>query len=63
MSDIWTLDKRPLPIDTILNNFDISKLYLHKFYKPLKKKDGKTFDYASHIEIVPFVHPMSETDL
>lgn len=41
MSDIWTLDKRQLPIDTILNNFDISQLYRHKFYKPLKKKEEK----------------------
>lgn len=45
MSDIWTLDKRQLLIDTILNDFDIPKLYLHKFYKPLKK-GGNTFDYA-----------------
>ncbi|MBS0155188.1 MAG: DUF262 domain-containing protein [Nitrospira sp.] len=45
MSDIWTLDKRQLLIDTILNDFDIPKLYLHKFYKPLKK-DKKTYDYA-----------------
>jgi hypothetical protein len=45
MSDIWTLDKRQLLIDTILNEFDIPKLYLHKFSAPLKK-GGKTYDYA-----------------
>jgi hypothetical protein len=45
MSDIWTPDKRQLLIDTILNEFDIPKLYLHKFSAPLKK-GGKTYDYA-----------------
>lgn len=45
MSDIWTDDKRELLIDTILNAFDIPKLYLHKFYKSLKK-DKRAFDYA-----------------
>jgi len=45
MSDIWTLDKRQLLIDTILNDFDIPKLYLHKFHEPLKKA-GKSYDYA-----------------
>jgi hypothetical protein len=45
MSDIWTLDKRQLLIDTILNDFDIPKLYLHKFNEPLKR-NGKAYDYA-----------------
>jgi hypothetical protein len=45
MSDIWTLDKRQLLIDTILNDFDIPKLYLHKFNAPLKK-GAKSYDYA-----------------
>ncbi len=45
LSDIWTLDKRQLLIDTILNEFDIPKLYLHKFDKPLTKH-GKSYDYA-----------------
>jgi hypothetical protein len=45
MSDIWTLDKRQLLIDTILNDFDIPKLYLHKFNEPLKK-NRMTYDYA-----------------
>lgn len=45
MGDIWTLDKRQLLIDTILNEFDIPKLYLHKFSKPLKK-GSKTYDFA-----------------
>ena len=45
LSDIWTLDKRQLLIDSILNDFDIPKLYLHKFNGPLRK-GGKTYDYA-----------------
>ena len=45
LSDIWTLDKRQLLLDSILNGFDVPKLYLHKFPYPLKKKK-KTFDYA-----------------
>lgn len=45
LSDIWTPDKRQLLIDTILNGFDIPKLYLHKFKNPLRKKQ-KTYDYA-----------------
>jgi len=45
LSDIWTADKRQLLVDTILNGFDVPKLYFHKFQTPLKK-DGKTYDYA-----------------
>jgi len=44
-SDIWTRDKRQLLIDTILNGFDMPKLYLHKFSQPFKKGE-KTYDYA-----------------
>lgn len=45
MSDIWTLEKRQLLIDSILNGFDIPKFYLHKFSKP-KTKGDRTYDYA-----------------
>jgi hypothetical protein len=45
MSDIWTTDKRQGLVDTILNDFDIPKLYLHKFSAPLKK-GHHTYDYA-----------------
>ena len=44
-SDIWTLDKRQLLIDTIINGFDMPKLYLHKFSHP-QKKGTKDLDYA-----------------
>lgn len=45
LGDIWTPDKRQLLIDTILNGFDVPKLYFHKFPTPLKK-DGKIYEYA-----------------
>jgi hypothetical protein len=44
-SDVWTLDKRQLLIDTLLNEFDVPKIYLHKFEKPLKV-GTKTYDFA-----------------
>ena len=45
LSDVWTLYKRQFLIDTVLNDFDIPKLYLHKFREPLRK-GGKSYDYA-----------------
>lgn len=45
LSGIWAPDNRQLLIDTILNRFDVPKLYLHKFSTPLVK-GGKSFDYA-----------------
>lgn len=43
--DIWTLDKRRLLIDTMINGFDVPKLYLHKFPTPLVEEDN-SFEYA-----------------
>jgi hypothetical protein len=45
LSDIWTLDKRQLLLDTVLNDFDVPKLYLHKF-QGAKSIGGKEYDYA-----------------
>lgn len=45
-SDVWTLEKRQLLIDSILNDYDIPKLYFHAFTKPKKSPDGKEFKYA-----------------
>ena len=45
LSDIWTLDKRQLLIDTILNGFDVPKIYFHKFQEPHKRK-AKAHDFA-----------------
>lgn len=41
-SEIWNLDKRQLLIDSILNGFDIPKLYFHK----LPKRSSSKHDYA-----------------
>jgi hypothetical protein len=32
LGDIWTIEKRQLLIDSILNGFDIPKIYLHEFF-------------------------------
>lgn len=45
-SDIWTLEKRQLLIDSILNDYDIPKLYFHALQKPRRSPDGKEFKYA-----------------
>ena len=45
LGNIWAPDNRQLLIDSILNGFDVPKLYLHKFTKPLQK-DGKSYSYA-----------------
>jgi hypothetical protein len=42
---IWTEDKRQLLIDTIINRFDVPKIYVHQFAKPVAK-EGKTLEYA-----------------
>ncbi|RYZ71359.1 MAG: DUF262 domain-containing protein [Proteobacteria bacterium] len=44
-SDVWTKDKKQLLVDTILNRFDVPKLYLHR---PLTsfQKEGKRMLYA-----------------
>jgi hypothetical protein len=44
-SDIWTKEKMQLLVDTILNGFDVPKLYFHKFPTPLVK-DGHEYEYA-----------------
>jgi hypothetical protein len=43
--EVWPPEKRQLLIDTLLNRFDIPKIYLHKFEKT-KLIKGKSFDYA-----------------
>ncbi|SDO19600.1 DUF262 domain-containing protein [Polaromonas sp. JS666] len=45
LGGIWAPDNRQLLIDTIINGFDVPKLYMHKFTTPLQVK-GKTYDYA-----------------
>lgn len=45
-SDVWTLEKRQLLIDSILNDYDIPKLYFHVLSKPKKRTGGREFRYA-----------------
>jgi hypothetical protein len=42
--ELWNLEKRQLLIDSILNDFDIPKIYFHVLNK--KDKRNKVFDYA-----------------
>lgn len=44
-SDVWSVEKKQLLIDSIINRFDIPKFYLHEFEKP-KLINGKTYKYA-----------------
>jgi hypothetical protein len=45
MSDVWPPEKRKLLIDSIINGYDIPKLYFHEFF-PLKDVKGKKYKYA-----------------
>src|SRR3970040_1476713 len=44
--DIWTLEKKQLLVDSILNEFDIPKLYFHALSSEQRKAAGKKWDYA-----------------
>src|SRR6266700_775646 len=44
-SDIWTEEKQQLLIDTILNGFDVPKLPIYTFSRPLAL-NGKQYEYA-----------------
>ena len=46
MGEIWNLEKRQLLIDSILNDFDIPKLYFHEFPDLKELPDGKKIKYA-----------------
>ena len=43
--DIWNKEKRQLLIDTMLNGFDMPKLYVHKYRSPEVEKDV-SYDFA-----------------
>jgi hypothetical protein len=45
ISGIWTREKRQLLIDSLVNGFDVPKLYFHEFI-PSKQKNGKKYRYA-----------------
>src|SRR5205085_11303778 len=42
---IWTREKRQLLIDSLINGFDVPKLYFHEFI-PSKRINGKRYKYA-----------------
>lgn len=44
-SDVWSLEKKQLLIDSVINRFDIPKFYLHEYEKPTTI-DGKIYKYA-----------------
>jgi hypothetical protein len=44
--EVWTLEKRQLLIDSILNGFDLPKLYFHRFDKPREKGSRKAIQFA-----------------
>lgn len=44
--EIWNPEKRRLLIDSILNDYDIPKLYFHAFRTPRKLPDGEVVSYA-----------------
>jgi len=43
--DIWSEDAQMQLIDTVINGFDVPKLYLHKYPEPIQK-DQKAYEYA-----------------
>lgn len=45
LGDIWPLEKKQLLIDSILNEFDLPKIYFHEFTPP-QTIDGKRYQYA-----------------
>jgi hypothetical protein len=45
-SDVWTLEKKQLLIDSILNDYDIPKLYFHALPSPRIMPDGREVMYA-----------------
>ena len=44
MGGVWTLEKKQLLIDSILNDYDVPKLYFHEFSREQKTETG--FSYA-----------------
>ncbi|MFM5697106.1 DUF262 domain-containing protein [Aeromonas veronii] len=42
--DVWTLEKKQLLIDSIINRYDIPKIYFHKFDRSEARKTG--YEYA-----------------
>lgn len=43
---IWSTQKQQLLIDSLINGFDVPKIYLHQFLTPRTLKDGQRVRYA-----------------
>jgi hypothetical protein len=43
--DVWNSEKKQLLIDTIINRFDVPKIYLHKYTRP-EEINGKLYEYS-----------------
>lgn len=43
MGGVWTLEKKQLLIDSILNDYDVPKLYFHEFSRELKASTGYSY--------------------
>lgn len=46
MSAVWNLDKRQFLMDTIINDFDVPKLYFHEFPETKQLDDRRMIDFA-----------------
>jgi len=44
--EVWSTQKKQLLIDSILNDYDIPKLYFHQLSLSQKKEDNGKYDYA-----------------
>ena len=43
MGDVWPLEKRQLLIDSILNDYDIPKIYFHIYDREEKSETGISY--------------------
>lgn len=43
---VWTIQKKQLLIDSIINDYDIPKLYFHNYSSQQKEENGGQFDFA-----------------
>jgi hypothetical protein len=43
--DVWNLEQKQLLIDTIINRFDVPKVYLHRYTRS-QEIDGKLYEYS-----------------
>ena len=50
--DIWSIEKRQLLIDSILNDYDIPKLYFHVLSFETKKRTGKEYAIIDGRQII-----------